>query len=353
MYIHAASLHLEASYSARTSIETHERFDLRFSTPGAIPERRSLAPMPERQGRPDLSQAGSLLRLERQTVSFDAQPLSANDRLQISIIQELYRQITGRRMQIGAPRFTEPGVAFTLDIPIFGSSSTSAGDIASGVGMIYERTQIHRESARLQVRAAGQVTTGDGQVFDIRTALNMSRDFERRETLSVRIGDAALIDPLVINFDGFGARLSDREFEFDLDSDGTVDHLASLAAGSGYLALDRNGDGIVNNGRELFGPSTGRGFAELAEFDSDGNGFIDEADAVYDKLRIWRRFADGSQQLMALGEAGVGAIYLGHVTSPFSLKNADNETLGEIASTSIYLREDGTSGVVQQVNLAV
>lgn len=350
MYISDANLRLQASHSAQSSTETHERFQLRFSSPGVLPERAATdAELPN--SRPDLSAAGSLLRLERQTLSFSSQPLSADDQLQVMIIQELYRQITGRRLQVAEPSLTEPGASFTLEIPIVGNLSTAAGD--AGFGMLYERTQIHRESASLQFRAQGQVTTGDGRVLDITTALNMSREYARRETFSVRMGDAALIDPLVVNFDGLGARLTDQQFEFDLDSNGTKEQLASLHSGSGYLALDRNGDGTINNGSELFGPSTGKGFAELAAFDEDGNGFIDEADAVYDKLRIWRRFEDGSQQLMALGEAGVGAIYLGHVSSPFSLKNEHNELLGEIASTSIYLREDGTSGVVQQVNLAV
>ena len=69
--------------------------------------------------------------------------------------------------------------------------------------------------------------------------------------------------------------------------------ISFVGSGSGLLALDKNGDGIINNGTELFGPNTQDGFSELSKYDSDGNGWIDENDSVYDNLRIcgkgWKR----------------------------------------------------------------
>lgn len=159
------------------------------------------------------------------------------------------------------------------------------------------------------------------------------------------------IDPLVINFDGKGAQLSQTCFTFDLDNNGTAEQLASLRPGSGFLALDRNGDGSINNGSELFGPATNQGFAELARFDEDGNHFIDEADSVYHKLRIWSFNEDGSQQLVALGDKNIGAIFLGHITSPLQIKDDSNNSLGEVASSGVYLTEEGKVGVIQQINL--
>ncbi|HEY7884631.1 MAG TPA: hypothetical protein VIC08_06735, partial [Cellvibrionaceae bacterium] len=95
------------------------------------------------------------------------------------------------------------------------------------------------------------------------------------------------------------------------------------------------------------------GFSELARYDEDRNGFIDAGDSIYHQLRIWQRFDDGSSQLLALGDVGVGAIYLGHITTPMQLTGPGNETLGEVASSSFYIREDGTTGFVQHINLAV
>jgi hypothetical protein len=109
----------------------------------------------------------------------------------------------------------------------------------------------------------------------------------------------------------------------------------------------------VNNGSELFGPNTGNGFSELAKYDEDGNNFIDEADSVYDKLRLWTRDANGNEQLVGLGQKGVGAIYLGHLNTPFEIKDNQQQTLGDIVSSSIYLNENGTTGFIQQLDLRV
>jgi hypothetical protein len=161
------------------------------------------------------------------------------------------------------------------------------------------------------------------------------------------------VDPLVINFDGAAAQLSDTKFSFALDNDGTLDQLSFLKPGSGFLAFDQNQDGIINNGSELFGPSIGNGFKELSQYDQDQNGWIDENDSIYEKLRIWTKDQDGKDTLFALGQKGIGAIYLGNINTEFSLKNASNQALGELRSTGIFLREDGTAGTVQQVDLVV
>ena len=63
--------------------------------------------------------------------------------------------------------------------------------------------------------------------------------------------------------------LSDQTFYFDLDADGKEEEI-SVLNGSGYLALDKNGDGVINDGSELFGTKNGDGFADLARYDEDG-----------------------------------------------------------------------------------
>jgi hypothetical protein len=70
-------------------------------------------------------------------------------------------------------------------------------------------------------------------------------------------------------------------------------------------------------------------------------------------LRIWSKDAEGQDQLVSLGQRGVGAIYLGHVTSPFSIKDTDNNLLGQVRSSGIFLQENGVAGTVQQIDLSV
>lgn len=293
--------------------------------------------------------------VEPQKIDLEAK-LDNRSRLNLQILMALYRAITGRDMQLIAPADILPEAAFnfpqagpkTVELQVAPPQSVSTGG-----GLIYERLERYHETEKMQFQASGVVHTADGRTIDFSAYLSMSREYYEESSLIVRAGEGARIDPLVINFDGLGAQLSQTRFTFDLDSDGTPDQIAMLRPGSGMLALDRNGDGVINDGSELFGPTTGRGFAELARFDEDGNGFIDEGDSIYHKLRIWTINEDGSTQLAALGDKNIGAIFLGHVTTPFQLKDSHNQSLGEVVRSGIYLKESGQVGVVQEINLTV
>ena len=199
----------------------------------------------------------------------------------------------------------------------------------------------------------GQVQTADGRNIDFNLNLEMSREFTREFGMEYT-RKTFCVDPLVINLEGSPASFSDQTFFFDLDANGTEEEIAMLSSGSGFLALDKNGDGKVNNGTELFGPKSGDGFADLAAHDEDGNGWIDENDSVFKDLKIWTKDSDGRDRLVAIGKAGVGAIYLGKASTEFSLNKAENnENQGIIRSTGIFLKESGEAGTIQHVDLIV
>ena len=67
--------------------------------------------------------------------------------------------------------------------------------------------------------------------------------------------------------------------------------------------------------------------------------------------RLWTPEAEGPGHLRTLQEAGVGALALAAADTPFSLRTADNRTLGAVRATSVYLREDGGVGSTQQIDL--
>ena len=136
------------------------------------------------------------------------------------------------------------------------------------------------------------------------------------------------------------------------NADGTAEEISFTEQGSGFLALDKNKDGEINDGSELFGTKSGSGFKDLAEYDEDGNGWIDENDAVWKKLKIWCRNEKGENELYTLAEKGVGAICLQKAATNFALKNADNSDKGFIRSTGIFLYENGNVGSVQHLDLA-
>ena len=216
----------------------------------------------------------------------------------------------------------------------------------------FSAEEYYTEQENTLFSSVGTVRTADGREINFNVDLSMSRSFTQAYQQELNL--AALqqtCDPLVINFDADTASLSDQKFKFDVDADGQEDDISMLGAGSGYLALDKNGDGVINDGSELFGPQSGNGFQDLAAYDEDGNGWIDENDSIWSKLKIWCKNPDGSDSLYTLGDKGVGAICLQNTATDFSLKGNNNQDNGYIRSTGIFLYENGNVGTVQHLDL--
>lgn len=211
----------------------------------------------------------------------------------------------------------------------------------------------YAETEQTEFAAEGTVVTASGREIRFNVECSMSRSFYEETSAIIDLGSISLIDPLVINLDTEIASVSDQKFYFDLDADGRQEQISKLGAGSAFLALDKNGDGIINDGTELFGALTGNGFRELAKYDQDGNGWIDEADEIFNKLLIWQKDENGNDVLRGIGAAGIGAIYLGGTNTNFSLNSAsDNHTNAVIRQTGMFLYESGAAGTVQQIDFA-
>ncbi len=115
-----------------------------------------------------------------------------------------------------------------------------------------------------------------------------------------RDGKFYYTDPLTLDLDGDGIEtVGTNAYKgalFDHDKDGIQTATGWVAADDGFLVIDRNEDGIINNGNELFGDNytlkdgstAPTGFAALAEFDSNGDGVVDAKDENFAKLRVWR-----------------------------------------------------------------
>ena len=218
---------------------------------------------------------------------------------------------------------------------------------------LFRRQELFYEQETTAFQTTGSVVTADGRTLDFNLEFQMSREFASYYEESVSLGNARFLDPLVINLDTDVASVSDQKFFFDLDADGKEESISGLHPGSGYLALDINGNGIIDDGKELFGTASGDGFLDLAKYDDDGNGWIDEKDAIFEKLLIWATDENGNSELYHLKEKDVGALYLGRVSTEHSLNNPlTNRANGVIRSSGLFLYENGTAGTMQQLDLA-
>lgn len=144
--------------------------------------------------------------------------------------------------------------------------------------------------------------------------------------------------PVLIDVPGNGFSLTDATngVNFDLDADGSPDATAWTAAGSddAFLVLDRNGNGTIDNGVELFGNATPQssppagqrtnGFLALSEYDKpahggNGDGVISKKDAIFGSLRLWEdsnhNGVSEASELHALKEIGVALIELDYKLS--------------------------------------
>jgi len=139
----------------------------------------------------------------------------------------------------------------------------------------------------------------------------------RIEQSEIQVEEA---EPLVIDLNGNGIELTDvrrgEGVSFDITGDGKTEQVSWVSPDDGLLVYDRNGNGVIDSGKELFGDQHGAadGFEELAKFDSDKNGTIDTKDSVFSSLRIWQdRNQNGyseANELKSLDDYGIETIDL-------------------------------------------
>lgn len=341
--------------SQHAAVEKHTvRESLRAWTGNERPDFEGRNPAPARPAIDRVSLSNEGKAAQSADPVGDEQDAVENDP-RLALLISMIEALTGKKVKILSMKDLQ-GSDAPPPPQLQDPNQATAERAPAGFGVEYERHETHYEAEQTSFSAQGVIKTADGKeiAFDLR--LSMNREYFAQSDVSVRLGDAEQSaprakDPLVINFNGNAAQLSSTKFSFDLDADGKSELISFLAPGSAFLALDKNQDGTINNGSELFGPASGNGFDELAAYDQDGNHWIDENDAVFAKLQLWNKDAQGNNKLTTLKEAGVGALYLGKVSTEFSLKDAANQLDGQVRSSGVYLNENGSAGSLQQIDL--
>lgn len=215
---------------------------------------------------------------------------------------------------------------------------------------VYKEVFMEKES--LEFSTTGIAKTADGRELEFSLEVAMSRNFYQEIKEEFVREDVIFCDPLVIQLEDNPIQISDMSFYFDLDSDGIEEELKALEKGSGYLVYDKNQDGIINDGTEMFGTKSGNGFYDLSRYDEDKNGWIDEGDSIYSKLQVWYKKGD-NWELIDLKRAKVGAIALQSTETPFGYVDESGQVTALMRKSGIYLTEEGNAKMISHLDYAM
>ncbi|MAZ66820.1 MAG: hypothetical protein CMF25_06890 [Kangiellaceae bacterium] len=202
------------------------------------------------------------------------------------------------------------------------------------------RDQIDRE----QQARAEQVLQQATARFE--ASLQTSRRMELR--VEARNDEIKQSDPLVLDLGGNGFQTTGLEqgTRFDINGDGRKEQV-SVPTGDDYLlAIDRNNNGRIDDGTELFGDQNGsaNGFEELAKYDDNKDGRIDSQDRIFEQLRLVQL---QNQQQQSLSEAGIKSLNLGYTNQSQAVGQYDT-----MAQLGEFERLSGETGSMADLLLA-
>ena len=185
-----------------------------------------------------------------------------------------------------------------LDLSLSQARSSSMSFALDETGLSFSWTQTEAFAATI---------TGDGFSLSIAGVRVQSFQLELER-------EVAQSDPLQIDLSGDGFETTGLSWSvrWDITGDGVSEDVSVASDDDAVLALDRNGNGRIDSGKELFGEQNGHanGYAQLRRYDDNHDGVIDASDNIFAALKLLRWQTDGSQQLQTLADAGIASLSL-------------------------------------------
>jgi hypothetical protein len=163
-------------------------------------------------------------------------------------------------------------------------------------------------------------------------------------------------DPIVLDLDGNGVELVGRDAgaRFDVTGDGTTDATGWMGSGEGLLALDVDGDGVINGLSEVFSESFGGGYSDaltaLKSLDSNADGVIDASDDRFDEIIVWR---DGDSD--GVSGAGEMSSLSDHAIAKIDLSaeaTYESSAAGHVDARGTFVYDDGSVGEYVEATFA-
>lgn len=164
--------------------------------------------------------------------------------------------------------------------------------------------------------------------------------------------------PLILDLDGDGVETLalSAGIQFDHDGNRFAELTGWAGADDGLLVWDRNGNGAIDDGSELFGNKTllsdgttaANGFAALADLDTNLDGIIDSNDASFDQLMVWRDSDSNgvvsAGELLTLADAGVASLITG-----YTAQNVTDDQGNAHLQAGQYIGTDGNTHTMDDV----
>ncbi len=254
---------------------------------------------------------------------------------------------------------------------LYGQTTSQASSTIDGLSSARAWAQEVSGSADVSVQSIETLYQGSVQIQTIQVELTVEQaeelmsansDQEWGGTIQFTSTEVSVtvtltyIDPIVLDLEGDGLDLLsvDEGVSFDMTGTGESQQTGFISGDDALLFLDENGNGLLDDGNELFGDQDGYtdGFAELASYDDNQDGVIDAQDSVYANLQVYQDLnGDGlcsTDEVQTLAEAGVEAIFLNATQV-----DEEDESGNKISAVSSFLTSDGEVGQVADVLFAV
>lgn len=219
-------------------------------------------------------------------------------------------------------------------------------------GDIVSVEQWHSREQQLEYQVQGAFKINDQEL-----SLNYNYSLASKQVSysKVEMSVEALKDPIIVQFGSQGLGEISGQKDFDINQDSALDNLPVFSGDVGYLVYDKNQNNKADNGSELFGPETGQGFTELAQLDSNENGFIDEEDEYFEQLYLWQPGSNENQadQWLSLKEAEIQAISLSAISTPYDFYDQQGEIQAQLRQSSFAISKNGIGRGVHQVDVRI
>ena len=235
---------------------------------------------------------------------------------------------------------------------LFNNSNGEIDDIAPFINRFLEQwlQKLFPNTNNININTSNTLSAQQNSSFQFQFQM----EFRFEMSIEIQMGVQRLDqqqDPIVFDLDGDGIELTDvnNGVRFDITGKGQTVQTAWVRGGDALLAWDRNGNGTIDSGLELFGDQRGasNGFEELRKLDTNSDGFIGPEDNKFTELVLWRDNGDGissKEEMFTLPQLGIERIALNYKNINIS---ADGNNT--ITQKSFFIRSDNTVGRIADV----